>query len=212
MARAVLLVACLVSAGTAARAADGGGVVRIAVDAAASAWDAATSTGLPLVITGLSSLAPAVTTEEPHGPAAPWADLAAAFSRDAFLSEYGETLVESLPGWHVAQFGPQDASHGRRTPQTLRQCLDQGSFYFGRTQRLTHLVFNSAAARRWLSASPVRHRSPFQTFDERILSVGRGGQGLPFHRHGATLLTLVTGSKDWWVAPPTHEASPPMLW
>ena len=211
-----VLVACTVAAArtsapaatAAAAVTDDYSVIRIAVDATSPEWDAATSAGLPMVITGLSSLMPA---QEEHRSMSPWADLAAALSRDVFLSEYGDTLVENVPGWHVANFGPQDDSYGRSTPQTLRQALG-ASLYFGRTQRLTHLVLNSVAARRWLSSSPVRQRSPFNKFDERILSVGTEGQGLPFHRHGATLLTLVTGSKDWWVAPPTHEASPPMLW
>ena len=122
----------------------------------------------------------------------------------------------------TARYGPNSHDDGGR-PMTVQHILnnhnrdtngDQNNddlmIFAGNNSRLHSLVFaEDLPANAWmqhqlhlLSAKDDKaNNQPFRSY----LSIARKSEGLTFHKHGDTFLTLVTGTKDWLIALSTHD-------
>ena len=115
---------------------------------------------------------------------------------------------------------------------------DQRMIFSGEHTRLTQLVLApDSPATKWMQKElvpnlPRAHKSKEQKEQKEqeqkeqqeqeqekqvvrtfiSITSPRRCQGLPFHKHGKTYLTLVTGTKKWLVAPPEMRPTSNMIW
>ena len=158
-----------------------------------------------------------------------WKSLTKAFSKENFIRDFGSTLVHTTTPFSTARYGPNSHDDGGR-PMTVQHILnnhnrdtngDQNNddlmIFAGNNSRLHSLVFaEDLPANAWmqhqlhlLSAKDDKaNNQPFRSY----LSIARKSEGLTFHKHGDTFLTLVTGTKDWLIAPPETRPTANMIW
>ena len=152
-----------------------------------------------------------------------WRALTNAWSKEQFVHDFGSTLVDTATPYDVAMYGPSQFTDHTSRPQTLRHLLNEEDddarnndgarnddlmIFAGEHTRLTQLVLaDHLPAKIWIDSddgirplleSVVKKVVVGRTF----ISIAKVGQGLPFHRHGKTFTTLVSGTKRWLVAPP----------
>ena len=162
-----------------------------------------------------------------------WRALTNAWSKEQFVHEYGATLVDTATPYDVAMYGPSQFTDPTSRPQTLRHLLneedndarnDDGArnddlmIFAGEHTRLTQLVLaEDLPAKIWMDSDngirPLLESAVKKVIVGRtFISIAKVGQGLPFHRHGKTFTTLVSGTKRWLVAPPSAVPTPDMMW
>ena len=162
-----------------------------------------------------------------------WRALTNAWSKEQFVHDFGSTLVDTATPYDVAMYGPSQFTDHTSRPQTLRHLLNEEDddarnndgarnddlmIFAGEHTRLTQLVLaEDLPAKIWIDSddgirplleSVVKKVVVGRTF----ISIAKVGQGLPFHRHGKTFTTLVSGTKRWLVAPPSAVPTPDMVW
>ena len=87
---------------------------------------------------------------------------------------------------------------------------DDTMIFSNKKSRLTQLLLHqNLSAAKWMAS---QHQLPISSDARSFVSLAQPGKGLPFHKHGKTYLTLVTGTKDWLIAPPKVRLTPQMLW
>jgi ankyrin repeat protein len=148
-----------------------------------------------------------------------WRKLVKSWSTKKFLKKFGSTLLHTITPFEVARFGPSSGDLSGR-PKTLRQILspeesndnknDDLMIFSNEKSRLTQLVLEkNSPATKWMDS---QQQLPIDDAARPFISIARPGQGLPFHKHGPTYLTLVTGTKDWFIGPSNMRLSEHMLW
>ena len=153
-----------------------------------------------------------------------WQELRKTWSSKSFLKHFGHTLVHTITPFEVARYGPSSTDRSGR-PMTVRQILvadqtkearradtknDDTMIFSNKKSRLTQLLLHqNLSAAKWMAS---QHQLPISSDARSFVSLAQPGKGLPFHKHGKTYLTLVTGTKDWLIAPPKVRLTPQMLW
>ena len=147
-----------------------------------------------------------------------WQALSSTWATEQFLTSFGSTLVHTTTPFEVARYGASSKDLSGR-PMTVRNIIastteastnDDLMIFANENTRLTQLVLASGLpASLWLQRSPFSQQ---QVAVESFVSIARKLQGLPFHKHGKTCLTLVTGTKDWLIASPKTRLDEKMLW
>ena len=114
-----------------------------------------------------------------------WKHLAKAWSTTNFLTHFGATLVHTITPFEIARYGPSSNDLSGR-PKTVKQVLsesnaknnDDAMVFANEKSRLTQLVLEKQLpAAKWISK-----QLPVDVAARSFISVGRSGQGLPFHK------------------------------